>query len=268
MSQTKRALGFGSLVWIVLIGMMIGCGGGKPPSASPPKADLEPSTAQTQERKKLQALEASGAIPALERTPTLGGIDANGDGVRDDIALHIQKTYADPAQRKAAMQTARALQQTLLVDKNDGVALEEAAMQQALVFASIVLGIAVAFELQHLNTLLRSRRVTWHWAQPLFAFFVLMTMMSFWWMIASGSAAEEITLARFLPIMWVLVILNLLAAAALPDRVPDEGIDLAAYYQENRRYLWGLYLLIFTPLAVNWVSIGVMRSSSLVELLP
>ncbi|VVT19300.1 hypothetical protein [Erythrobacter sp. EC-HK427] len=141
-------------------------------------------------------------------------------------------------------------------------------MQQALVFASIVLGIAVAFELQHLNTLLRSKRVKWHWAQPLFAFFVLMTMMSFWWMIASGSAEEEITLARFLPIMWVLVILNLLAAAALPDRVPDEGIDLAAYYQENRRYLWGLYLLIFTPLAANWVSIGVMRSSSLHELLP
>ena len=70
-------------------------------------------------------MEASGAIPALERTPTLGGIDANGDGVRDDIALHIQKTYADPAQRKAAMQTARALQQTLLVDKNDAVALEK-----------------------------------------------------------------------------------------------------------------------------------------------
>ena len=117
---------------MVLIGLMAGCGGGKPPSGAgaPPKPDAE-AAAQAQERKKLQALEASGAIPALERTPTLGGIDANGDGVRDDIALHIQKTYADPAQRKAAMQTARALQQTLLVNKNDAVALEEAAMQQA-----------------------------------------------------------------------------------------------------------------------------------------
>ena len=126
MSQTKRALGFGRLVWVVLAGLMAGCGGGKPPSGAgaPPKPDAE-AAAQAQERKKLQALEASGAIPALERTPTLGGIDANGDGVRDDIALHIQKTYADPAQRKAAMQMARSYQWMVLVDRNDAVALDD-----------------------------------------------------------------------------------------------------------------------------------------------
>ena len=55
--------------------------------------------------------------------PTLGGIDANTNGVRDDIERHIEKKYTEPAQRKAAMQTARALQQTLLVNKNDAQAL-------------------------------------------------------------------------------------------------------------------------------------------------
>ena len=141
-------------------------------------------------------------------------------------------------------------------------------MEQALVFASIVLGVAVAFELQHLNTLLRSRNVRWHWAQPIFALFVLLTIMSFWWMIARGAEDTPMTLARFLPVMWVLVILNLLAAAALPDRVPDEGLDLAQYYQDNRRYLWGLYLLILVPLAANWIVVGISRAQSLAELAP
>ena len=141
-------------------------------------------------------------------------------------------------------------------------------MEQALVFASIVLGVAVAFELQHLNTLLRSRKVRWHWAQPVFALFVLLTIMSFWWMIARDAGDQTMTLARFMPIMWVLVILNLLAAAALPDKVPDEGLDLAQYYQDNRRYLWGLYLLILVPLAANWIVVGVGRAKSFAELSP
>ncbi|WP_271077461.1 hypothetical protein [Aurantiacibacter sp. MUD61] len=141
-------------------------------------------------------------------------------------------------------------------------------MEQALVFASIVLGIAVAFELQHLNTLLRSRNVKWHWAQPLFALFVLMTIMSFWWMIASGRFEGEISLLRFLPIMWVLVLLNLLAAVSLPDNVPEEGLDLAQYYQDNRRYMWGLYVLVLGPLAINWIFVGFTRSNNLRELLP
>lgn len=51
--------------------------------------------------------------------PTLGGIDANTNGVRDDIEWHIEKTYTEPAQRKAAMQTARAFQQMLLATASE-----------------------------------------------------------------------------------------------------------------------------------------------------
>ncbi len=127
-------------------------------------------------------------------------------------------------------------------------------MEQSLVLVSIVLGIALAFELENLDLLLRSKKVRWHWAQALFAVFVLLTIMSFWWMVASTKIDGPITLVRFLPIMWVLVILSLLAAASLPREIPEEGIDLAEYYQDNRRYFWGLYLLMFTPLAYSWVS--------------
>lgn len=94
---------------------LVGCGGGK--GADPAKP--EPSA-----QEKLESLETSGAIPQLERLPTIEGIDINGDGVRDDIEQYIEQKYTDPAQRKAAMQTARAFQAMLLVDKNDAMALE------------------------------------------------------------------------------------------------------------------------------------------------
>jgi hypothetical protein len=75
-------------------------------------------------QQEIARLEASGELPVLDREPTLGGIDANTNGVRDDIERYIEKKYTVAAQRKAAMQTARALQQTLLVNKEDSVELD------------------------------------------------------------------------------------------------------------------------------------------------
>ncbi|MEO1730965.1 MAG: hypothetical protein AAFR64_09520 [Pseudomonadota bacterium] len=121
-------------------------------------------------------------------------------------------------------------------------------MEQALVFASIVLGVAVASELNNLHRLLQSRKVTWHWAQPLYALLTLLTIMAFWWILARADLSREITLAGFLPAMWVLVLLNLKAAVALPDTIPEEGVNLAEYYQDKRRYMWGLYILAFAPM--------------------
>ena len=69
--------------------------------------------------------EASGQLPQLERLPLIGGVDADNDGVRDDIADHIRKTYTDPVQYRAAMQMARVHQAMLLVDKHDHIALQE-----------------------------------------------------------------------------------------------------------------------------------------------
>lgn len=135
-------------------------------------------------------------------------------------------------------------------------------MEHVLVFVSIVLGVAVAFELEHLNKLLRSKNVKWHWAQPLFALFVLLTIMSIWWMIAGRRIEGDMTMGQFLPIMWVLVVLNLLAAASLPDQVPEEGIDLAEYYQDNRRYFWGLYLLFFAPLGLSWFNFAANKAET------
>lgn len=37
-----------------------------------------------------------------------------------------------------------------------------------------------------------------------------------------------------------VLVLVLLASSALPDS-PDDDADLAAYYEANRRYFWGLF---------------------------
>lgn len=126
-------------------------------------------------------------------------------------------------------------------------------MEQALVFASIVLGVAVAFELENLNRVLRSKSVKWHWAQPLFALFVLLSITAYWWM-AANKPDGPISLAQFLPIMFQLVMLVLLAAVSLPDKIGEEGIDLAKYYRDNQRYQWLLMSLYFWSIHLMYLA--------------
>lgn len=124
-------------------------------------------------------------------------------------------------------------------------------MEQALVLASIVLGVAIAFELEHLNNVLRSKKVKWHWAQPIFALFVLLTIIAYWWGAAKNSEGA-ITLGEFLPIMFQLVMLALLAAVSFPGQIDDVGVNLADYYQDNRRYQWILMSLFFWSVNARW----------------
>ncbi|MEL7447506.1 MAG: hypothetical protein AAGK02_17170 [Pseudomonadota bacterium] len=139
-------------------------------------------------------------------------------------------------------------------------------MEQALVLASIVLGVAIAFELEHLNGVLRAKNVTWHWAQPLFALFVLLTIIAFWWGAvnwAENTSEEDggsFSLGRFLPMMGQLVLLALMAAASFPDKIGDEGLDLADYYQANRRYQWTLMALYFWSVYIGY-AVHVIQSS-------
>lgn len=132
-------------------------------------------------------------------------------------------------------------------------------MEHALVFASIVLGAGVAFMLENLNRVLRSKRVQWHWAQPAFALLVLLQILSIWWGLA-GRPDKTMTLGAFLPILYVLVVATLLSASAMPDEVPEEGISMGEYYLANRRYQWTLYALVMAPFAVEQTVRAVMQN--------
>jgi hypothetical protein len=113
----KNGVGVGavSTVRVLLCALvLVGCGGGGDPG-------IEASALTPQEA--MARLEASGDLPTLERGASLGGMDVNRNGVRDDIDRYIESKYVLPQERKAAMQLARSLQQMLLANTSDAAAL-------------------------------------------------------------------------------------------------------------------------------------------------
>lgn len=80
---------------------------------------------------KITKMEQSGELPILERTDTVEGVDADQNGIRDDIDAYIKNTYPNEEQQKAVIQYARSLQASLLIDKNNKIAVKSAANEQA-----------------------------------------------------------------------------------------------------------------------------------------
>ena len=109
LNMTTRLLG------LVALGALAGCGGGGGATAP-----AEPSATV------VAKLQTSGAMLALDRTATLAGTDANGDGVRDDVTTWIgaQLYAADLSQ--ATNQLAKAYQSVLAVAVTDDNALRTA----------------------------------------------------------------------------------------------------------------------------------------------
>lgn len=75
--------------------------------------------------RQITALEESGAIPQLERSNSIAGEDMDSDGVRDDIEEFIDANYLAAPQRAAVIQSAKALQEAVLVDVSDVIAVKE-----------------------------------------------------------------------------------------------------------------------------------------------
>jgi len=118
-----------------------------------------------------------------------------------------------------------------------------------LVFASIILGVAVADQLTSLHRLLKRRsEVRWDPLLLWVAALVLMTQIQIWWTLAGARQQAPITIGAFLPMLVLLVLLFLLAAASLPDELDEGRVDLRAYYAQQGRYIWTLFAL-----ALSWL---------------
>lgn len=118
-----------------------------------------------------------------------------------------------------------------------------------ILFSAILIGLAVADLSLSLHRLLRSGRdIEWHPIVPAFAFIVLCLILNLWWgLYREFSQTTEITFLEFLPQVFMLLTLFLLAAASLPDERLPAGSSLRDYYLDNRRQIWGLvacYLLL------------------------
>ena len=96
------------------------------PTASAPAAGSTETPAQIMAA--VAALEANGTLPILDVSDSLGGTDANNNGIRDDIEAYIA-AQTDSAPKKAALQQiAKALQSTLLLDTSNAASVAGAAM--------------------------------------------------------------------------------------------------------------------------------------------
>jgi hypothetical protein len=119
------------------------------------------------------------------------------------------------------------------------------AFEYLLPLVSVLIGLAVADLSVSVHRLLRARRrIEWDWLPLAAALLVLLLILEFWWAFFElGRAAVWTRYAGFLVLAAALVSMFLLASAALPDAVPDDGLDLGDYYDENRRYFWVLFAL-------------------------
>jgi hypothetical protein len=76
------------------------------------------------------ALEQQGKIPTLDRSSSLAGTDANGNGVRDDVDAYILANFS-ASEQPVALQMAKSAQTEILVDKTDKQAVREASLKSS-----------------------------------------------------------------------------------------------------------------------------------------
>ena len=129
----------------------------------------------------------------------------------------------------------------------------------ALVFASIIMGVAVTDLLSSFHRLLGAReRVRWDWLTLVVTALVLLTLVQIWWRLA-GSGSAPLTLGAFLPTLAVLIVLFLLAAAVLPDEIGEGRFDLRDHYRRQHRVIWSMFA---TALAILLLTEGMAKVGS------
>ena len=109
------------IIGLLCMGILTGCGNDDDSKSDKPLTPAE----------KIAKMENSGELPKLDRTDTVAGIDADQNGIRDDIDAYIQKTYPTEEQRKAVSQYARSLQSSILVNKEDKIAVKAITNEKA-----------------------------------------------------------------------------------------------------------------------------------------
>lgn len=122
-----------------------------------------------------------------------------------------------------------------------------------ILFAAILVGLAVADLALSLHRLLRSgRSIRWTPLVPLLALIVLCLVLNMWWaLFRNYTGLEDISFLRFLPEVAVLLVLFLLSASALPDKELDPGSDLGTWHDNNRSHFWGLFAAYLVLVIVN-----------------
>jgi hypothetical protein len=104
------------------------------------------------------------------------------------------------------------------------------------------LAVAFADMAASLHRLLRARHnVKWHPLPLGVALFVLLTLITIFFELWPLTRLERVS---YYQLVWLLApqfVYFLAATAVLPDRVPQEGLDLLAWYMGERRYIFAVF---------------------------
>lgn len=120
-----------------------------------------------------------------------------------------------------------------------------------LLFAVVILGLAVSELAINLNRLLKAKSlVRWDVLAPLAALVAFLKIVTQWWVWFQAEAvANALTFEMYLVVLIEAVLLFLLAGVTLPGEVPEQGISLRDSYESIRQRFW----LLFAAQWMLWV---------------
>ena len=137
-----------------------------------------------------------------------------------------------------------------------------APFEYLLLFASVVLGLALAELAVGVNRLLRDwDKVRWDWLAPMAAALAFLKIVTQWWTWHSVEKfAAGLTYEMFLFVLIGTMLVFLIAATPLPE-VTEDGVDLRKHWDKVSRRYWALFLVhwVLQTGVVLWVQIVTMH---------
>ena len=112
------------------------------------------------------------------------------------------------------------------------------------VLLSIIIGLGLTQILTAVGRIIRHRdRVRVDWLPLLWAGVLLVIYVQVWWSMFGLRNVRDWTFASFLIVLAQAGTLYLMAALVLPEQIDEQHVDLAAYYDEHRRWFFGFLLV-------------------------
>jgi len=109
---------------LLVAAMVAGCGNG---SDGPGGGTAGGMPTPYSFKEAFSKLEASGQLPVLDRSDSIAGLDANANGVRDDMERYIDSKPNSQPQKNSLKSLHRAFNKAMTVDTKDRNALREVA---------------------------------------------------------------------------------------------------------------------------------------------
>jgi len=120
------------------------------------------------------------------------------------------------------------------------------ASEHVLILLSLIISLGLAHLLNGIARLIHAKDIQWSWLHGVWIIFILLLFIDFW--ISVWQLRLETDWNIWMVGFWVTMatLLYLVAALAVPDKIPDRGMDLGAFHDVNRKRYLGLWIFAMT----------------------